>query len=72
VQQWLYLVEWLVEVILISTALALWEVVLEKNEGWASALNERGWGKRVLAGSLLARIFEKRYFTLYPLFMCRY
>jgi hypothetical protein len=62
------LVLWTVDVTLLSSVLAVFEIVLERDRGWASALDERGWGKKLLAGNPLVRwVADKPYVTSYHL-----
>ena len=59
---------WTMDVTLLSSALAVFEIVLERDRGWASALHERGWGRKLLAGNPLVRwIADKPYVTSYHL-----
>lgn len=59
---------WTVDVTLLSSALAVFEIVLERDRGWASALDERGWGRKLLAGNPLVRLIaDKPYVTSYHL-----
>ena len=43
---------WTADVTLLSSALAVFEIVLERDRGWGTALNERGWGRKLLAETL--------------------
>jgi hypothetical protein len=63
----LYLACWLADVVALSSALALFEIVLERGQGWASGLSQRGLGKRLWEGSLFVRLLEKPYITVYHL-----
>ena len=58
---------WAADVTLLSAILALIEIVIEKDRGWASALSERGWGKKLLAGTPVVRWIDKPYVTAYHL-----
>jgi hypothetical protein len=58
---------WAADVTLLSGILALIEIVIERDRGWASALDERGWGKRLLAGTPVVRWIDKPYITAYHL-----
>jgi hypothetical protein len=66
---WSYFGGWLADVLALSFALALFEISLEKDQGWASGLSREGLGKPLLQGSPLARLFEKPYITVYHLLM---
>ncbi len=66
---WLYFGGWLADVLVLSIALVLFEISLEKNQGWASGLSRDGLGKRLLQGSSIARLLEKPYITVYHLLM---
>lgn len=61
------IVLWAADVTFLSAILALIEIVIEKDQGWASTLNERGWGKRLFAGTPLVRWIDKPYVTAYHL-----
>jgi len=58
---------WAADVTILSAILAVIEIVIEKDQGWASALNERGWGKKLLAGMTVLRWIDKPYVTAYHL-----
>lgn len=58
---------WGTDVTILSALLALVEIVIEKDRGWASALSDRGWGRKLLEGSALARWIDKPYITSYHL-----
>lgn len=60
---------WVTDVTLLSAVVALIEIVIEKDRGWASAFNERGWGKKLLAGTTVMRWIDKPYVTSYHLLM---
>jgi hypothetical protein len=58
---------WAADVTVLSGILALIEIVIERDRGWASALEERGWGKKLLAGTAVVRWIDKPYVTAYHL-----
>jgi hypothetical protein len=58
---------WATDVTVLSTVLAVIEIVIEKDRGWAAAFNERGWGRKLLAGTPLLRWIDKPYVTSYHL-----
>jgi len=58
---------WLADVLVLSVALALFEISLEKDQGWASGLSREGLGKQLWQGSAFARLLEKPYITVYHL-----
>lgn len=58
---------WAADVTLLSSILALVEIVIEKDQGWASALNQRGWGRKLLTGTPVVRWIDKPYVTSYHL-----
>jgi hypothetical protein len=58
---------WATDVMLLSAILALVEIVIEKDRGWASTLNQRGLGKKLLAGSPMLQWIDKPYVTAYHL-----
>lgn len=58
---------WCADVTVLSLVLALIEIVMEKDQGWASTLNERGWGRKLLEGTPLVRWIDKPYVTAYHL-----
>lgn len=58
---------WVTDVAVFSTILALIEIVIEKDQGWASSLNEVGLGKKLLAGTAAVRWIDKPYITRYHL-----
>lgn len=58
---------WVADVTLFSAVLALIEIVIEKDRGWASALDEAGWGRRLFAGTPMVRWIDKPYVTSYHL-----
>lgn len=60
-------VGWVSDVTVLSAILALVEIVIEKDRGWASSLNEVGWGRKLLAGSPVVRWIDKPYVTSYHL-----
>jgi hypothetical protein len=61
--------KWLLNVLVTSVVLALFEILLEKNRGWGSGLNPNGWGRKLFEGSVIARVAEKPYLTVYHLFL---
>jgi hypothetical protein len=58
---------WAADVTLLSAILALIEIVIEKDRGWASTMNERGLGKKLLTGSTVLQWIDKPYVTAYHL-----
>jgi hypothetical protein len=60
---------WLLNILVLSLVLAVFEVVLEKKNGWGSGLNSLVWGRRMFEGTMISRICEKPYFTVYHVFM---
>ena len=58
---------WFVDVALLSPTVAIFEIILEKDKGWATCFSQRGWGTRFFEGTLIARICEKPYLTAYHL-----
>lgn len=58
---------WLTDVMLLSTILALVEIVIEKDRGWASAFSGLGLGKKFFAGTPFTRLIDKPYVTSYHL-----
>lgn len=58
---------WGTNVALLSATLALIEIAIEKDRGWASSLNELGWGRKLLAGTSAVRWIDKPYVTSYHL-----
>ena len=60
---------WFVNAVVLGVVFALFEILLERERGWASGMNPNGWGRRLLEGSFIARIFEKPYFTAYHCFV---
>lgn len=58
---------WAADVTILSVVLALIEIVIEKDQGWASSLNDSGWGKKLLAGTPAVRWIDKPYVTAYHL-----
>jgi len=43
----------------------VFEILLEKEKGWGTALDPSGWGRRVFEGGFLAQVCEKPYLTVY-------
>ena len=60
---------YLTNLVVLSTAVALFEIVLEKEKGWASGLDGRVWGRKFRFGGAVGWLFEKPYVTLYHLAM---
>ncbi len=60
---------WLASVAGISLAIALFEISIERNQGWCANFNPRGWGRKLFENSWLAGMAEKHYFTAYHFFM---
>jgi hypothetical protein len=58
---------WVADVAVLGAILAVIEIVLERGQGWASTFNERGLGKKLLAGTPLVRWIDKPYITAYHL-----
>jgi hypothetical protein len=58
----------LINVSVISVLLAIFEVAIEKNHGWATGFG-KFWGKRYFEGGLVAKVCEKKYITRYHLTM---
>ncbi|HVT98771.1 MAG TPA: hypothetical protein VHE33_14805 [Acidobacteriaceae bacterium] len=56
---------WVTDVTVLSSVLALIEIVIEKDRGWASAFDEVGWGRKLLAGTAVVRWIDKPYVTSY-------
>jgi hypothetical protein len=69
VLNWLYLVCWLTCVLVLSAVIALFEVVLEKNQGWASGFERRWMGRQLFHHGILLALIEKPYITVYHLLM---
>lgn len=65
---WPYIL-WLADVFTISVTVALFEIVLEKDQGWASGLSASGLGRKLWQGSIFVRCLEKPYLTIYHLLM---
>ena len=68
-QVWIAVLIWIADVAVLSFCLAIFEILLEKQHGWAGTLNPSGWGKRIFAETFVAEICEKPYLTLYHPFM---
>jgi hypothetical protein len=68
-QQWIVVLAWCLNVLFLSLALAIFEILIERQNGWASAANPSGWGRKLFAESVIARICEKPYLTVYHLFV---
>lgn len=56
---------WVADVSVLGAILAVIEIVIEKDQGWASTLDERGLGKKLLAGNPVIRWIDKPYVTAY-------
>jgi hypothetical protein len=68
-QPWIVVLAWGVNVLVLSLALAIFEILIEKQNGWASASSPSGWGRKVFRDSIVSRICEKPYLTVYHLFV---
>jgi hypothetical protein len=68
-QPWIVVLYWCINVLILSFALAIFEIVVEKENGWASGWNPRGAGRKLFSGSLVAEVCEKPYLTAYHLFV---
>ena len=68
-QSWIVVLAWCLNVLILSLALALFEILLEKESGWASACNPKGAGRKLFGGSIVSKICEKPYLTAYHLFV---
>jgi len=68
-QLWTVLLAWCLNVLLLSLALALSEIFLEKEKGWASGANPKVAGRKLFRGSVLSDLCEKPYLTAYHLFV---
>jgi hypothetical protein len=68
-QPWIVVLAWCLNVLVLSLALALSEILLEKENGWASASNPKGGGRKLFGGSIISEICEKPYLTVYHLFI---
>jgi hypothetical protein len=66
-QVWTVVLAWLLNVLGLSLALAIFEILIERQNGWASAANPKGWGRKLFGGSILSRVCEKPYLTVYHL-----
>ncbi|HTV13775.1 MAG TPA: hypothetical protein VME68_03605 [Acidobacteriaceae bacterium] len=58
---------WVADVTVLSAILAVVEIVMERDRGWASTFDERGLGRKLFAGNLLVRWIDKPYVTAYHL-----
>jgi hypothetical protein len=65
----LYLCSWSVDVVILSAVVALFEIGLERDEGWASGLSQNRLGRRLWQGSLFVHLLEKPYLTAYHFLM---
>jgi hypothetical protein len=68
-QPWIVVLAWCLNVLVLSLALAIFEILFEKENGWASATNPKGAGRELFRGSIVAEICEKPYLTAYHLFV---
>jgi|ERR1700730_3907795 hypothetical protein len=68
-QEWQVVLWWLAHVMFIGICLAIFEINLEKDKGWASGLDPRGWGRKLFVDGAFARFCEKPYLTVYHLVM---
>jgi hypothetical protein len=68
-QVWMVVLAWFLNVLVLSLALAIFEILIEKQNGWASAANPNGWGRKLFGGSILSRVCEKHYLTVYHVFV---
>jgi hypothetical protein len=68
-QVWTIVLAWVLNVLGLSLALAIFEILIEKQNGWASAANPKGWGRKLFGGSILSEVCEKPYLTVYHLFV---
>jgi hypothetical protein len=68
-QPWVVVLGWCVNVLVLSLILAVFEILIERENGWASAANPNGWGRRLFSGSIISRICEKHYLTVYHVVM---
>jgi hypothetical protein len=60
---------WCLNVVVLSLGLALFEIFIEKEKGWASGANPKVAGRKLFRGSVLSDICEKPYLTAYHLFV---
>jgi hypothetical protein len=68
-QEWQVVLWWFANVMLVGICLAIFEINLEKDKGWATGLNPRGWGRKLFENGAFARFCEKPYLTVYHLIM---
>lgn len=68
-QPWIAVLVWGLNVLALSLPLAIFEILLEKQNGWGSALNPNGWGRRLFAGTIVSDLCEKSHLTVYHLFV---
>jgi hypothetical protein len=68
-QVWIVLLAWFLNVLVLSLLLAIFEILIERQNGWASKANPKGWGRKLFSGSLLSRVCEKHYLTVYHVFV---
>jgi len=68
-QRYVIIFAWTINILVLSFGLAVFEIFVERNNGWGTTLNPSGWGRKLFEGSVLTRICEKPYLTPYHLFM---
>jgi hypothetical protein len=68
-QPWIMVMAWCLNVLVLSLGLAIFEILFEKENGWASATNPRRAGRELFRGSIIAAVCEKPYLTAYHLFV---
>jgi len=68
-QLWTVVLAWCLNVLVLSLALAIFEIVVEKENGWASGTNPKRAGRRLFRGSFISEVCEKPYLTAYHLFV---
>jgi hypothetical protein len=68
-QPWIVVLAWCLNVLVLSLALAIFEILVEKANGWASGSNPKGAGRELFRDSLISEICEKPYLTAYHLFV---
>ncbi len=65
----LYVCYWFLHLAVLSSILAVYEILMEKGNGWASALNPNTWGRKIGEGTYFAQLIEKPYLTVYHIVM---
>lgn len=60
---------WFLNVLGLSLVLAIFEILIERQNGWASAADPKGWGRKLFLGSVISRVCEKHYLTVYHVFV---